>query len=215
MRATRLALLLLPLALPDMALAQGRTGGPLRGAPQQQAPVAPPVPALPGLAARRAPAPIQGDPTANLSPNAALFDAINRGDLPAARDAVGRGANLEARNAIGLSPVDAAVDQGRHEIAFYLLSARDPTRSSAPPVDLGPGGLGGPPPLGPTGRQERREAAALLAAQPRAAARGAPSAPRGPRLWANDGGAPQPQVGFLGFDAGRPAGAEPRRGGRG
>ena len=45
-----------------------------------------------------------------------------------------------------------------------------------------------------------------------------------PRLWAGDGGAPIPQIGFLGFDAGRPAGAVPpspeprapsRRAGRG
>ncbi len=32
---------------------------------------------------------------------------------------------------------------------------------------------------------------------------------RNPRLWAGDGGAPQPDIGFLGFDAGRPAGAVP------
>ncbi|MFZ4407054.1 MAG: hypothetical protein ACOYOH_06925 [Paracraurococcus sp.] len=30
---------------------------------------------------------------------------------------------------------------------------------------------------------------------------------RNPRLWAGDGGAPLPDIGFLGFDAGRPAGA--------
>jgi len=29
------------------------------------------------------------------------------------------------------------------------------------------------------------------------------------RLFAGDGGAPRPEIGFLGFDAGRPAGAEP------
>jgi hypothetical protein len=214
MRTYRLAVLLLPLVLASgEALAQGRTGGPIRNAPTEAAPAPTPAPALPGLAGRRAPAPIQGDPAANLSPNAALFDAITRGDLPAARDAVGRGANLEARNALGLSPIDAAVDQGRHEIAFYLLSARDPGRNMAPPEAIGR--LDGPPPIGPTAGQDRRDAAALLAAQPRSAARGAPSAPRGPRLWANDGGAPQPQVGFLGFDAGRPSGAEARRGGRG
>ncbi len=45
-----------------------------------------------------------------------------------------------------------------------------------------------------------------------------PAAPRGARLWAGDGGTPRPEIGFLGFDAGRPAGVEPqqvRRGGRG
>ena len=214
MRTTRLAVLLLPLLLPTgEVLAQGRTGGPIRAAPTEQAPAPTPAPALPGLAGRRAPAPIQAEPNTNLSPNAALFDAIVRGDLPAARDAVGRGANLEARNAIGLTPIDAAVDQGRHEIAFYLLSARDLSRVGPAP-DSGPVSLEGPPPRGPSARQQRREAESLLAAQPRGAAR-TPAAPRGPRLWANDGGTPQPQIGFLGFDAGRPAGGEPRRGGRG
>ena len=52
--------------------------------------VRPPPPALPGLQNRRAPDPIPADPTQVLSPNAALFDAINRGDLPAARDAASR-----------------------------------------------------------------------------------------------------------------------------
>ncbi|MGG5811784.1 ankyrin repeat domain-containing protein, partial [Falsiroseomonas sp. CW058] len=135
----RRALTLLPAVLllatpPGEAAAQasGATPGmiPQRGeaAPQQA-----PAPALPGLSGRRTPAPIEADPAANLSPNAALFDAINRGDLAAVRDAVGRGASLDARNRLGLTPIDAAVDQGRTEISFYLLSARDTSRSPAPP----------------------------------------------------------------------------------
>jgi hypothetical protein len=162
------------------------------------------APALPGLAGRQTPAPIDADPTANLSPNAALFDAVARGDTAAARDAVGRGADLRARNALGLTALDAAVDQGRNEIAFFLLSARE----------LSPVGEGPPP------------AAALLTrpspprpmARPPALAPVASAAPRTARLWAGDGGAPRPDVGFLGFDAGRPAGAvppDPRRATRG
>jgi hypothetical protein len=184
---------------------------------QRQAPTVGPAPALPGLAARRPPAPIEASPeAAGLSPNAALFDAINRGDIAAARDAVGRGANLEARNQLGLTPLDAAVDQGRNEIAFYLLSARDTSR--APPPDPGVADLAQPPrspaPRGPA----RREAASRAAEAALANAAAAPAAPRGARLWAGDGGAPRPEIGFLGFDAGRPAGAvppfepEPRRG---
>jgi ankyrin repeat protein len=214
MRATlRIAplLLALPLGLLGEALAQGM----IRPAPQAT-PQARPAPALPGLAVRRAPAPIAGDPNANLSPNAALFDAINRGDIGAARDAVARGANLESRNAIGLTPIDAAVDQGRNEIAFYLLSARDTTRMP-PPAEPGPEGLAGPPPTAPARSASRRQAAAAVAA---AGANEAPAAaaPRAARLWAGDGGTPRPEIGFLGFDAGRPAGAEapaaPRRAGR-
>ena len=175
--------------------------------------VRPPPPALPGLQNRRAPEPIPADPTQVLSPNAALFDAINRGDLPAARDAVARGADLESRNVLGLTPTDAAVDQGRNEIMFYLLSVRGGTRVGGPPPEAAPAAA----------KPGKRGAAA----GPRPAAgeidRNVPMpAPtvRNVRLWAGDGGAPVPDIGFLGFDAGRPAGAEPpastgRRGGRG
>jgi hypothetical protein len=193
----RTALRLLPvlaLLLPGAAAAQFVP---------QQAPAARtqgPAPALPGLAARRPPAPIPGEPNANLSPNAALFDAVNRGDLAAARDAVARGANLEARNALGLTALDAAVDQGRHDIAFYLLSARDLSRGPAP-APAGPVSLGAPP---AATRPEPRRAATTAPA--------APALPRNARLWAGDGGSPRPEIGFLGFDAGRPAGGGPRGG---
>ncbi len=188
MRAARLALVGLLLAPPGIALAQV----PIE--PRPAAPAPAPAPALPGLAARRPPAPIQADPTANLSPNAALFDAVNRGDLAAARDAVARGANLEARNALGLTALDAAVDQGRNEIAFYLLSARDLSRGPAPAP--APARLGGQPPAPALRPEPRRTAAAAPAG---------PAIPRNARLWANDGGSPRPEIGFLGFDAGRPA----------
>jgi hypothetical protein len=215
-RALRLLPAALLFALPGLAAAQGMA----RGAPQQAA-TPQPAPALPGLAARRAPAPIQGDPNANLSPNAALFDAIVRGDLAAARDAVTRGANLNARNELGLTPLDSAVDQGRNEIAFYLLSTRDLSRGPAEEPPPGTAASGRQPASaaalnrGAPQRPAESGGAAILAAA--AAQRG--SVPRSARLWANDGGAPQPQIGFLGFDAGRPAGAAPpsaqRRGGRG
>jgi hypothetical protein len=174
----------------------------------EQAPaVRPPPAALPGLQGRRAPEPIPGDPTQSLAPNAALFDAINRGDLAAAREAVARGADTEARNVLGLTPVDAAVDQGRTEIMFYLLSVRGASRGAGPP----------PPPQEaerraaappPSRRNARREAAE----PPRPAPAEASAPVRSARLWANDGGAPNPAVGFLGFDAGRPAGAAPPAG---
>jgi hypothetical protein len=214
----RLLLLLAPLALAAAtapAAAQS-AGTPLRpNTPQGDR--RPPPPALPGLAGRPAPAPIPGDPSQVLSPNAALFDAISRGDLPAARDAVSRGADLNTRNVLGLTPLDAAVDQRRDEIAFFLLSARGTSarRTAGPPegavetaaVDA-PSRRGGRP--SPAERAEGRPAAAP-AIGPRPAT--------SPRLFANDGGTPMPEIGFLGFDAGRPAGAEPPsrrgRGGRG
>lgn len=207
----RRILLLAPLALtllPDgPALAQ------FSGPPPEQARTAPrQPPALPGIAARRAIEPIPGDPNANLSPTAALFDAINRGDLPAARDAVNRGASLDERNVLGLSPIDAAVDQGRNEILFYLLSARGSSRVQQAPPEAS---------LSPAQRAARDRAAAVEAersARAAAAALGAGSGPRGPapvtrpRLFANDGGAARPEAGFLGFDAGRVGGgAAPAR----
>jgi len=210
-RTLRLAALALPfLALPGAeALAQSMIRPP---SAEPRAPAAP-APALPGLAARRAPAPIPGDPSVNLSPNASLFDAIARGDLNAARDAVARGANADARNALGLTALDAAVDQGRNEIVFYLLSTRDNSRSGA--ADAPPAVAAAAPPPPAAARILRREAPALNT-PPVALAQ-----PRGAALWAGNGGAPQPEIGFLGFDAGRPAGAvapeptpAPRRGGR-
>ncbi len=170
---------------------------PTEQAPQRQAPAG-----LPGLQGRRAAPVIPGDPAqiASMSPNDALFDAISRGDIAAAREAVGRGADVDARNVLGLSPIDSAVDQGRTEILFYLLSVRGIARGgSAPP----------PPPPRPervTAAQRRAaEAAAREAerAQVAGAARTSASTLRTPRLWANDGGAPIPSIGFVGFDAGR------------
>ncbi|WP_372623469.1 ankyrin repeat domain-containing protein [Falsiroseomonas sp.] len=218
MRATfRLASHLAPVLLSALALATQDAAAQISGspsnsvrAPQQAAPQLGAAPALPGLAARRAPAPIAGDPATTLSPNDALFDAINRGDLPAARDAVARGANLGARNALGLTPLDAAVDQGRHEIAFYLLSTRDLTR--APPPPPGASALSGPPPAASAPARREPSAAARTAAAAIAGAAGQPATPATARLWANDGGTPRPGIGFLGFDAGRPEGAAPPAG---
>jgi ankyrin repeat protein len=165
-------------------------------------------PALPGLAARRAPEPIPADDNANLSPTPALFDAITRGDLVAARDAVNRGADLNGRNALGLTPTDWAVDQGRNDILFYLLSARGMAGSSGPTNARSAAAA--------RAEQERAERAAQqealrLARQASAQGTRAPTISMNPRLFANDGGAAQLEAGFLGFDAGRPAGT--RRGG--
>jgi hypothetical protein len=198
--------LILPaLVAPGLPVAQAQ--GIVRPADQPTAPRAA-APALPGLAARRAPAPIPRESAGSLAPNAALFDAISRGDIGAARDAVARGADIESRNALGLSPLDAAVDQGRNEIAFYLLSARDRTRGSAP-AEATPTGSGAAPPAlrSPAANRPPTPRAPLqtppaLAATPAASAAGA-------QLWAGNGGSPRPEMGFLGFDAGRPAGAEP------
>ncbi len=189
--------------------AQAQFAGP--AAPNSTRTQQPPPPGLPGLAARRAPEPIPADPNANLSPTAALFDAVNRGDLPAARDAVGRGASLEERNVLGMTAIDSAVDQGRNEILFYLLAARTAARGPAPPPEAA---------LTPAQRAARDRAIreeAERSARAAAGVRGAgptrlgPAPSTRPRLFANAGGAPRPDVGFLGFDAGRSSGAAQAR----
>lgn len=213
----RLPVLLLPaLALlaggvipPTPAAAQAFRG-PVRPADQPQQRQAPA--GLPGLQGRRAAPVIPADPAqiATMSPNDALFDAISRGDIAAAREAVGRGADVDARNVLGLSPIDSAVDQGRTEILFYLLSVRGIARGgSAPPPTQRPERL--------TPAQRRAaEAAAREAerASVAAATRTSPASVRTPRLWANDGGAPIPSVGFVGFDAGRGSSGPPAGGAR-
>ena len=193
------ALLLLP-ALP--VAAQGMLGaGRTTSRSQEQAPREQP-PALPGVAARRGQAPIPAEtPPSAMNPNDALFDGINRGDIATVRDAVARGADVNARNALGLTAVDSAVDQGRPEIMFYVLSVRGMAGNAPPPPESVP--VRGPrvrtPPPAPM-----REAAA----QPVTAT------PRLPVLWQANGGAPQPSIGFLGFDAGTPAGARPAQAAR-
>ncbi|MBS7810063.1 ankyrin repeat domain-containing protein [Roseococcus pinisoli] len=180
----------------------GRGGAAVRP-PADQRPREP-APALPGVAAQRgiAPIPAETSPSA-MNPNDALFDGIARGDIQTVRDAVARGADVNARNALGLTAVDSAVDRGRPEIMFYLLSMR--STASAPP----------PPPerAAPDARAQRAAAAAAAAAARARPAQGsAPTASTGgtarlPQLWQANGGAPQPSIGFLGFDAGTPAGA--------
>lgn len=179
-------------ALPAAAQAQGSLMG--RGPLTPQTGPAPPREApqgLPGVAARRGqrPIPAEADP-AGMNPNDALFDGINRGDIGTVRDAIARGADVNARNALGLTALDSAVDQGRPEITVYLLSVRG-TGSAPPPSALpaqGRAARSAPPPR----EASRREAAAPV--QP---------APARPRLFGNDGGTPRPEIGFLGFDAGR------------
>ncbi len=79
---------------------------------------------------------------AEMSPNDALFDAINRGDWAGAKDALNRGAQLDAHNVLGQTPTDAAIDLSRNDITFLLLSMRGsvPTHrttlaaTKAPPI---------------------------------------------------------------------------------
>ena len=196
--------------LPDSALAQrysgGRPGQAMGASPGSiETSRSPPPSALPGLTARGNQEPIPADPNQNLGPTPALFDAINRGDLIAARDAVARGADPDARNVLGLTPLDASVDQGRNDIMFFLLSVRG-GRPSGPPEDSTQSAFRSQPAVPARTERSPRAPATAVASRGQAPA---PVVSSVPRLWAGDGGAARPELGFLGFDAGRPAGAAP------
>ena len=162
----------------------------------KQAPA--PPPALPGASSRGdAVAPATRLPN-DMSPNDALFDAINRGDVAAARDALSRGADLEARNMLGMSPMELSVDLGRNDISFLLLSYRGGDSSAGAPAATAQAQAATPPkPAKEAGAKATRNATVLPVKAT------APAAPQTPRLFANDGGTPVPNAGFLGFDTTR------------
>jgi len=153
-------------------------------------------PALPGSRAEPTAVAPADRVTADLPPTEALFDSINRGDLPGARDAVSRGADLQGINVLGLTPLDLAVDLGRNEISFLLLSLRGGSGFST---------TGAPAEPKPPTRADRAALARAERAQRTAVAArpSAGNAPMAPRLFAGDGGTAVPQAGFLGFDAAR------------
>jgi hypothetical protein len=152
-------------------------------------------PALPGAASRAdSVAPATRIPT-DMSPNDALFDAINRGDIAAARDALSRGADLGARNLLGMTPTELSVDLGRNDISFLLLSYRgSDSSSSGPPQAQAQGKPSAPPPKAVAGKTAKEPVVPVKAV--------VPVVPQTPRLFANDGGTPVPGAGFLGFGGG-------------
>jgi hypothetical protein len=183
-------------AAPSLAHAQqfnqiGNSGKPAEPPPK----AAPPPPALPGAASTGNVAPATRIPT-DMEPTEALFDAINRGDIGVARDAISRGADLHGQNVLGMTPLELSIDLGRNDISFMLLSMRG--------GDDGRGHQGQAVAAKPSPTKQARQVAKQV--QPRPAARVAASAPAATqtaRLYSGDGGAPNPNAGFLGFDSGR------------
>jgi hypothetical protein len=152
---------------------------------------------LPGAKAR-APVVPASKSAMDMAPNDALFDAINRGDMATVKDALGRGADLQAHNILGMTPLELSVDLGRNDISFLLLSMR------------GEDGGGPPPSAQPGAANSLAQKANRGAPSPRQVANrhGVPNAvpvaqktTATPKLFANDGGTPQPNAGFLGFDS--------------
>jgi ankyrin repeat protein len=138
-----------------------------------------------------------------MSPDDALFDAINRGDIAAARDALSRGAELDARNLLGMTPMELSVDLGRNDISFLLLSYRNPDSgqaASAPASTPASTRVTAATPGAATKTRSAKSAAREPVVPIKAVV---PAAPQTPRLFANDGGSPVPAAGFLGFGQGR------------
>lgn len=148
-------------------------------------------PGVPGARTATAPAAEPSKAVSDMSPNDALFDAINRGDLAGARDALSRGAMLSATNVLGMTPLDLSVDLGRDDITTVLLSMRgaDPTMRGKP---VETAAAKSPPP-----KRAARAPKVKAAAKPQEIAKVTPS----PVRYAQDPGTPDPNAGFLGFGA--------------
>ena len=161
-------------------------------APQDTTPTVAPPPALPGAASHAdSVAPATRLPT-DMSPNDALFDAINRGDIAAARDALSRGADLGAHNVLGMTPMELSVDLGRNDISFLLLSYRGSDTAQSAPAQATNAPPGAKPKVAAAKPAPRAPVVRVKA--------DLPQAQQAPRLYANDGGTPVPGAGFLGFD---------------
>jgi hypothetical protein len=209
---------------PRMAQAQANLPSPTAMGPVVKGnnDINPAQPSQPGLPGASRPTSISRGTISGdmMSPNAALFDAIDRGDLAAARDAVGRGADLGATNAVGQSPIDESVSLGRNDITFLLVTllhaegaqitdAQGPM-NAPPPTTLGlsqrdehvaaePVGFFSPPPPNSTVTQTRK---GRRYPPPPVAAKSTfkPSpAPQSPPVYGDSTGAPVPASGFLGF----------------
>ena len=174
-----------------------------RAAAAQDKPPEPAPDAIPG-ASPRAPAAPASKTVGDLSPTDALFDAINRGDIAAARDALNRGADLNGVNILGMTPMELSVDLSRNDISFLLLSMRgeDSDRGSRPAAhDTPTFWTSGKTAQAGKPRQFGKQTAAGKAV---AGKRNAPVAARPAatsKQFANDGGTPLPSAGFLGFDS--------------
>ncbi len=159
-------------------------------------PKTPPPPALPGAVSSGFGAAPATRPPTDMEPTDALFDAINRGDINTARDAISRGANLSGLNVLGMTPMELSVDLGRNDISFLLLSMRGADGYSASGKEL----AAKPQPTKQARQAPPRPTARVATSR---VATSAPATSQTARLFSGDGGTPNPNAGFLGFDASR------------
>uniref|UniRef100_A0A8J4M7L7 Ankyrin repeat domain-containing protein n=1 Tax=Acidicaldus sp. TaxID=1872105 RepID=A0A8J4M7L7_9PROT len=219
LQPTVLALALaLALGLPRLAAAQvatpgiggspsmggaGASGSGPAGSNADDKPVL--APALPGSVSTTDSIAPPSRPAAEMSPNDALFDAIERGDLAGARDALARGARLDARDVLGETPLELSIDLGRNPITFTLLSMRGAASDTAegdaqppPPVPTRSASTAGKPGDKPLSGGQRIVAAQQIAYHGVPIASAASDA--GSTAFA---GTPDLAMGFLGFSVPR------------
>ena len=180
------------------ALNQSGLGSGAPKPPEPTAKPAAPLPAaVPGARARPETVVPADRTTADLPPTEALFDAINRGDISSARDALSRGADLDATNSLGLTPTELSVDLARNDITFLLLSLRGGSASQrGPQVQAVMAAPSNPADHRRLPRSARSGPGVATVATQTAQA-------KTPVLFAGNGGAANPAVGFLGFDPAR------------
>ncbi len=147
---------------------------------KEDKPAAPP-PSIPGAQPDADAVVIPSDKVAaEMAPNDALFDAVNRGDLAAAKDALNRGAQLDAHNVLGQTPIDASIDLNHNDITFLLLSMRGSTPNTRATTLVNA--------KAPAPGRHTKATLVKGTAHP---------APRAPVI--ADRGTPNPAVGFTGF----------------
>jgi hypothetical protein len=96
---------------------------------------------------------------------------------------------------LGMTPMELSVDLGRNDISFLLLSMRNGDKDRnrpAPPAETAA--------KSSPGRQAKQVPRTPALAQVKESA---PVPSQTPRLFSGDGGTPNPNAGFLGFDSGR------------
>ena len=146
-----------------------------------------PPPALPGAVSTDPAAPSSHAAT-DMDPTAALFDAIDRGDLTAAKDALARGADLSGSNVLGEKPIEMSIDLNRNDITFLLLSMRNNDADTGTQVAS-------------ASTSAHSDRPGHLAIDARSARKHEPVEQASyTRRVPDNGGVANPQIGFLGFN---------------
>lgn len=127
-----------------------------------------------------------GHARADVNPTTALFDAINRGSLNAAKEALNRGADMGGHNVLDQTPLDMAIDLNRKDIMFLLLSMRTYNPDGRLDTSVSDGGV------------EMKDGSGHLRIGGKATTSKGTAIAKGPHF-DTSGGQADPSIGFLGF----------------